>query len=92
MTPPPPHTLELDLRGEMLTWREADRVATIICTFGGDPCLVPRTLDGWWYPRERRSVPMTPAERAALVERIADHATNIGERVMYLISGKEAEY
>jgi phosphate transport system protein len=26
------------------------------------------------------------------VERIADHATNIGERVIYLVSGKKAQY
>jgi hypothetical protein len=82
MTPPhpglpPPYTLELDLRGEMLTWREAERVATIICTFGGDPCLVPRTLEGWWYPRERRSVPMTPEERTALLGRIAAHCRQV---------------
>lgn len=70
---PPAFTVELDLRGEMLTYREANRSATIICTFGGDPCLVPRTLDGWWYPQERRTVPLSADERTVLLARIADH-------------------
>ena len=73
LRPPPDFTIELDLRGEMLTYRETGRVATIICTFGGDPCLVPRTLDGWLYPADRRRVPLSPEERAVLLARIADH-------------------
>ncbi|MBR0681608.1 hypothetical protein GXW74_14015 [Roseomonas eburnea] len=70
----PPHlTVEIDRRGEMLTCREGDRVATIICTFGPEPRLVPRTLEGWWVPAESRSVPIAPEERARLVARIAEH-------------------
>jgi hypothetical protein len=65
--------VEIDHRGEMLTIREAGRVATIICTFGARPCLVPRTLDAWWLPVERRSVALSVREKAALVARIAEH-------------------
>lgn len=70
---PPRFTVEMDLRGETLIYREDARVATVICTFGDRPSLSPRTLDGWWYPAERRAEPMTPAERRALVARLADH-------------------
>jgi hypothetical protein len=66
-------TIEIDHRGEMLTIREAGRVATIICTFGARPCLVPRTLDAWWLPAEKRSIALSPEQREALVALIAEH-------------------
>jgi hypothetical protein len=65
--------IEVDRRGEMLTCREGDRVATVICTFGARPCLVPRTLEGWWLPREKRSLPLSPEAREALIARIVEH-------------------
>lgn len=74
---PPALTIEIDLPGETLTCRQGDRVATIICTFGGDPCLVPRTLEGWWIPAERRAEPMSEAERADLLARIEDHCRHV---------------
>lgn len=70
---PPTFTLEIDLRGETLIYREADRKATVVCTFGSYPCIVPRTLSGWWYPADRREVPMNADEGAGLIERIANH-------------------
>ncbi|QQS11620.1 MAG: hypothetical protein IPK81_18915 [Rhodospirillales bacterium] len=70
---PPPFTVEVDPRGEMLIYREADRRATVVCTFTGDPRIAPRTLDGWWHPAERRTSPMTPEEARVLIDRIADH-------------------
>ncbi len=71
-------TITVDHRGEMLTCREGDRIATIICTFSGAPRLVPRTLEGWWIPAEHRSEPIAPEERATLVARIADHCRGLG--------------
>lgn len=68
-----PYTVDIDLRGETLTYREPGREATVICTFGGDPCIAPRTLSGWWYPAERRSEAMAEEERATLIARIADY-------------------
>jgi hypothetical protein len=65
--------IEVDHRGEMLTIREDGRVATIICTFGAAPCLVPRTLDAWWLPAEKRRIALSAEDRAALVARIAAH-------------------
>lgn len=75
---PPGITITVDHRGEMLTCREGGRVATIICTFSGAPRLVPRTLEGWWIPAERRSEPIAPEERAALVARIAEQCRRLG--------------
>lgn len=74
----PPLVIEVDRRGEMLTCREGDRVATVICTFAGPPRLLPRTLDGWWISAVRRSEPIPPEERAALVARIAEHCHRLG--------------
>jgi hypothetical protein len=72
-TPGADFTIEIDRRGEMLTIREGGRIATIICTFGGRPCLLPRTLDAWWLPAEKRGIALSPEERDALVARIAAH-------------------
>lgn len=71
--PPPAFTIDVDIRGETLTYREAGRRATVVCAFGGDPRIVPRTLDGWWHPDEGRASPMTPEEARILIERIAAH-------------------
>ncbi len=69
---PPAFLLEIDRRGEMITYREDGRLATVICTFGDPPCLVVRSLTEWWHPEERRSVPMTAEEREAVIRRILD--------------------
>jgi hypothetical protein len=77
----PRYEVEIDLRGETLIYREDGRRATVICTFGPEPWLSPRTLSDWFHPEERRHVPMSAEERAALVERIARHArTRLGLR------------
>jgi hypothetical protein len=65
--------VDVDVRGETLTYREPGREATVICTFGGDPCIAPRTLSGWWYPAEQRSETMAEEERARLIARIAEY-------------------
>ncbi|GGI98733.1 hypothetical protein [Neoroseomonas lacus] len=68
----PDAELEFDYRGEMLTYREDGRVATIICTFGDPPRLLPRTLNGWRLPDGQGWRPITPAERERVVKRIID--------------------
>ena len=50
---PPDATLEFDYRGDMLTYREGGRVATIICSFADPPRLLPRTLNGWHRPADQ---------------------------------------
>ena len=72
----PRYEVEIDLRGETLIYREParGRQASVICTFGPEPWLLPRTLDGWWHPAEARRSAMTDAERAALIPRLAAHA------------------
>lgn len=72
VAPAPVGELDVDYRGEMLTYREAGRVATIICTFGDPPRLLPRTLNGWTLPGGQGWLPITPAERARVVTRIID--------------------
>lgn len=66
----------IDLRGETLIYEEPSRRrrTRVICTFGADPVLSPRTLDPWWFPEDRRSLALTEAERAALIDRLCGHA------------------
>lgn len=70
---PPAFAIDIDHRGEMITYREHGRTATVICTFGSAARLVARTLAGWWEPAERRSRAMTPQEREEVIARILDH-------------------
>ena len=56
-------TIQIDHRGEMITYYEPTRSATIICTFWNSRVSIARrTLSGWWYPLERRFEAMTPEE------------------------------
>ncbi|MEO3471846.1 hypothetical protein AAFN86_08275 [Roseomonas sp. CAU 1739] len=70
--PPPDNAIAFDYRGEMLTYREGGRTATVICTFGDPPRLLPRTLNGWTLPDGAGWVPIAPDEREAVVKRILD--------------------
>ncbi len=67
------YRIEIDYRGEMLTYLEPDRSATIVCTWWGGPARIsPRTLSGWWYPTEQRSAAMTPQEQKTAYANILD--------------------
>ncbi len=70
ITPETPYVIELDHRGEMLTYRELDRSTTLACGFGRKVVLATRTLCDWWYPGERRVQPMTASEKAMVIERV----------------------
>lgn len=69
--------LEVDHRGDMLTYREQDRMTTVIFNGGDDPYLLVRTLAGWWYPEEKRSEAMGAKEKSAVLERIAGHCSRV---------------
>lgn len=81
---PVDYTVEVDYRGEMLTYCELNRSAHVICTFGGKPVIVPRTLSNWLYPLGRRSEKMSAEEKDIILARIADYCrthhrmTNLG--------------
>jgi hypothetical protein len=70
---PEDYTVEIDCRGEMLTYCELNRSAHVICTFGGKPVIVPRTLSNWNYPLGRRSEKMSAEEKDIILARIADY-------------------
>lgn len=70
---PGEHTVEIDYRGEMLTYREAERICDVTCTWGSRPIIARRTLSGWWYPAERRSQAMTPTEQAMVLDSMVEH-------------------
>ncbi len=83
------YAVDIDLPGETLIYSEPDRRATVICTFGGSPCLVPRTLSSWWYPDERRDEAMTEPEAAALIARIADYCRSVHGMSELRIEGED---
>ncbi|MEO8028331.1 MAG: hypothetical protein ABI823_17745, partial [Bryobacteraceae bacterium] len=61
------YKIKVDHRGEMITYYEPERSATIVCTWWDGPVRIERrTLNGWWYAEAKKSVPMT-AEEADLV-------------------------
>jgi|GEM_PF-1414018 len=70
---PPEYTVEVDHRGEMLTYCEPNRSAHVTCTFGGAPCIVSSTLSSWHYPLGRRSEKMDDEERKTILARIAGY-------------------
>ena len=65
----PPGTVEMDYRGEMLIYHEADRKADIIWTWNKGSRLYRSTLSPWWYRTERVSRSMTDEERDMVLER-----------------------
>ncbi|MEO6002766.1 MAG: hypothetical protein ABIZ04_06795 [Opitutus sp.] len=68
----PDYRVEVDRRGETLTYLEATRSAKIICTFGAEPCILGRTLSDWWYPGTNKTETMTVEEKQLVLARIAD--------------------
>jgi hypothetical protein len=72
----PVFDIEIDMPGELLTYREPTRFATVACTFEGKPRLSARTLSDWIYPASRRTEPMTDEEKAETLNRILDYCRN----------------
>lgn len=68
-----PYLINLDYKGEELTYRERDRHTHLPCSFGRKAVLVPRSFSDWWYPREQRSQPMTLADRELVLQRLIDY-------------------
>lgn len=69
----PDYTVRVDYRGETLTYCEQNRSADMICTFGGHPRILLRTLSSWYYPVGRRSAIMSAEEKEIILKRIVDY-------------------
>ncbi len=67
-----PGTIELDFRGEMLIYREAERTTDIIWTWSQGNHFYRSSLTHWWYPYEKRSVPLTAIEKEDLLQTFLD--------------------
>jgi hypothetical protein len=67
-----PGTIELDYRGEMLIYRETERITDIIWTWSQGNHFYRSSLTHWWYPNERRSVPLTEVEKEDLLQTFLD--------------------
>lgn len=74
-----PGSIEMDFRGELLIYHEAERRTEMVWTWSRGNHFYLSSLTHWWYPIERRSVPLTPEEKEQLLERfLAYGRANIG--------------
>ena len=77
-----PGSVELDFRGEMLIYREAERTTDIIWTWSQGNHFYRSSLSHWWYPNEKRSVPLTATEKEDLLQTFLDFGhINIGSAI-----------
>jgi|GEM_PF-6479089 len=72
---PMPGTKEMDVRGEMLIYRENDRSTGIIRALSKGNHLYPASLTRWWYANERISVPFTPEMKERTLQRFLHYAS-----------------
>lgn len=70
------YTVEIDIRGETLTYCELNRSAYVVCTFYQVPCVSSGTLSNWYYPLGRRSEKMSAQEKQIILDRIVSYCRN----------------
>jgi hypothetical protein len=75
------YCIDVDYRGEMATYREAERLADVTCTWGPHPIIGRSSLTGWRHPLGRGAAPMRAEERRTVLNRIAEYLRqlNMGE-------------
>ena len=75
------YCVDVDYRGELVTYREGARVADVSCTWGPHPVIGRSSLAGWRRPFGSDASPMTAEERQTVLNRIAEHLRrlDIGE-------------
>jgi hypothetical protein len=67
-------TVEPDLRGEELVYREPGRKTSVRWTWSSGSRIVTASLGPWWYTEEHREQAMTPEERALVLQRLEQRA------------------
>lgn len=74
------YRVDVDYRGEMVTYCEAERTANVSCTWGPHPIIGRSSLAGWQHPGAK-GAPMNAEERQIVLNRIAEHLRrlDIGE-------------
>jgi hypothetical protein len=65
------YTVEIDVRGETLTYCELHRSAHVICIFHDVPCILTRTLSSWYYQVGSGAEKMSSGEKELILNRIA---------------------
>ncbi len=71
-------TVEADIPGEELIYREEGRRASVRWTWNGGSRIDPGSLSAWWVSAERREEPMTPQERERVLRRLMQYAGDRG--------------
>jgi len=74
------YRVDVDYRGEMVTYCEAGRSANVSCTWGPHPIVGRSSLAGWQRPGAK-GAPLSAEERQTVLNRIAEHLRrlDIGE-------------
>jgi len=67
------YCVEVDYRGEMVTYREADRIADVTCTWGPHPIIARNSLTGWRSLFGGAAMLMSADERQTALDRIVTH-------------------
>jgi hypothetical protein len=75
---PGEYRVDIDYRGEMLTYREAARLADVTCTWGPHPIIMRSSLRGWRHPSGQSSAPIGLEERRTVLVRIVEHLRRQG--------------
>lgn len=70
---PGEHCIDVDYRGELATYREAERLADVSCTWGPHPIIGRSSLTGWRHPLGQGATPMSAEERQTVLNHIAGH-------------------
>lgn len=68
-----PYEIQLDHRGEWITYSEPERRTGLACSFDRKVILHAETLGDWWYPESRKIQPLSPPERATVLDRIVSY-------------------
>jgi len=78
-----PGTIEMDIRGELLIYRDEKRRTDIIWTWSNGNRIYPSSLSPWWHLIEKRTIAMTEEERKGMLARFIDFArSNIASDVI----------
>ena len=70
-------TIESEMRGETIHYIEPTRRTSMQFFWTQGYEIHADTITSWWHPADRRSTPVTPAEREQVVRRVVEWARRV---------------
>ncbi|RYG67247.1 hypothetical protein EON77_16665, partial [bacterium] len=71
------YEIESEMRGETIHYVESTRRASMQFFWTRGYQIHADTITSWWYPAQKRSVPVTPQERIDIVARVVEYASRV---------------